>query len=324
MNFFEQLKKWLGIIDSLKMFDRIERGIYSSIAIPKNKIIIKIKSKYLIEYQQINKIYPIEDIEEANSLVAFYLTKLYFDNNEFWLNYLNTFPKNVSEYVQFWSKEDLDQLLCTSICSNHDINLDSFIESIEYDYQILNQYNKTNRIIEYTDENEFYQVYIRFRLLVGSRIFGYVKYGIETSGMVPYIDLINHSNEPNTTWYFDDSLDSFVLISTKDIGKCEEILDDYGIKSNVELLLYYGFTLYPSPKPLLRFCLNNQIYEFDEFTQLDNLDSKQLKEIKNKLVQINLSHCSKVKQIKNKTILNIYLDELFIIDKVLNLLKTQT
>ena len=54
---FYRLKLWLGIKDSLKLFDRTQRGIYSTESIGKNKIIIKIKSKFLIEYQQIYKLY---------------------------------------------------------------------------------------------------------------------------------------------------------------------------------------------------------------------------------------------------------------------------
>ena len=74
---FSKLKNWLNIKDNIKLFNRPQRGIYSTTDIKKNQIIIKIKSKYLLEYNAIYKLYPIDDIEERNSLVAFYILKLY-------------------------------------------------------------------------------------------------------------------------------------------------------------------------------------------------------------------------------------------------------
>jgi hypothetical protein len=114
MNTFNKLKKWLGINDSLKLFEREQRGLYSTQPIEKNKIIIKIKSKNLLEYQKIYLELPIDGIEEANSLVAFYLTKLYFEKNEFWLNYIESLPMNLSEFPIFWSQNELNNLKYTS------------------------------------------------------------------------------------------------------------------------------------------------------------------------------------------------------------------
>jgi len=59
MDSFDRLKKWLGIKDSLKIFERKQRGIYSTTQIEKNKIIITIKSKYLFEFQYIYSLYQI-------------------------------------------------------------------------------------------------------------------------------------------------------------------------------------------------------------------------------------------------------------------------
>lgn len=46
MNSLNRLKKWLGIKDTLKMFERVERGIYTTQPIKEGNIVIKIKSKY--------------------------------------------------------------------------------------------------------------------------------------------------------------------------------------------------------------------------------------------------------------------------------------
>jgi hypothetical protein len=156
--------------------------------------------------------------------------------------------------------------------------------------------------------------------LVGSRIFGYIKFGIETSGMVPYIDLINHSEIPNTIWYFDDTLDSFILMSTKYIPKGEEICDNYGIKNNIELLLYYGFTLESISNPILSFDIDKINYFFNlniDINKLNELDSDEKNKIKIKLINIYQHHTKKIVLCKNINIINIFCDEIKIIKLLL-------
>lgn len=316
MNSFDRLKKWLGINDTLKLFEREQRGIYSTTPIEKNKIIIRIKSKYLLEYQYIYNIYPIEDIEEANTLVAFYLTKLFYDKDEYWLEYIKSMPTDLTEFPIFWSETNLNYLKQTSFYNWKDANYSTHLEKIQYDFDVINNYNQINQIIQNVDDDDFYNIWLRFRILVGSRIFGYVKFGNETSGMVPYIDMINHSLIPNTTWYFDDSLDSFVLISTKYINKGEEICDNYGVKNNIELLLYYGFTLNFNPNPVLSFDIGetNYIFSLDyPIHNLCELCSVNKNLIKKKLENIYSHHKNKISFITNQNIINIFNDEIKII-----------
>jgi len=329
---FNKLKKWLGIKDSLKLFERKQRGIYSTEFIEKNKIIIRIKSKFLIEFQHIYKLYQIDGIEEANSIIAFYLTKLFFDSNEYWLNYLNTFPTDISEFPVCWNKSEINNLTLTSVMvnnltdgmANNFTSINSYLESIMNDFEIIKEYNEVNHIIENIDDDNFFSTYFKYRVLVGSRIFGYVKHGVQTSGMVPYIDMINHSIEPNTTWYFDDEIESFVLVSTCVIPKNQEIFDDYGIKNNVDFLLFYGFTIQSSinPNPILRLNLGGILYDFSLHTNINDFDSKEItKDIKKKLFDIYNHHTNKLNknQIFNENLINIYNDEIKVIRYLLKI-----
>ena len=313
MESFDILKKWLCIKDSLKLFNRPERGLYSTENISKDKIIIKIKSKYLIEYQNIIKLYNISDIEEINSLVAFYLVKLYIEKDEYWMNYLNTFPLDLSSHVYYWNKYDLQYLDKTSLVTEGFTNLSSHFDSYDNDFDKINEYNKINNIID-IEEEIFYNLFIKFRILVGSRIFGYIKYGNETSGMIPYIDMINHSIDFNTNWYFSNSLDSFILESTKDIPKGTEILDNYGTKNNIEFLLFYGFTLSPNPNPILRLNIDNIPIEFCLSSCLD-YDNEFKKKIIKKIKLLENNHKTIIKNIKNNNnLLNIFNDEIIVIN----------
>lgn len=320
MGSLNRLKKWLGIKDTLKMFERDERGIYTTEPIKEGNIVIKIKSKYLLEYQQIYKIYSIDDIEEANSLVAFYLTKLFLDKDEFWSPYIDTLPENLKEFPYYWNEQELNYLKSTSFYSGVEINYPTYLETIQTDFDIIYQYNTENSIIQNCSKDELWNTYIRFRILVGSRIFGYLKYGIETSGMVPYIDLLNHSGDQNTIWCWNDKLDAFVLIATRNINKGEELTDNYGVKTNIELLLYYGFTIFSNPASTLSFNLSEIDYTFSlqyDLMKLEQLETKYKYELKKKLEKIYSNHKNKISNVKNTNIQNIYEDEINIIKLLL-------
>ena len=79
--------------------------------------------------------------------------------------------------------------------------------------------------------------YNHWRTIVGSRNFN-CGAGRETC-IVPIADLFNHSETPNTKWFFKDK--TFFIIATTHIGKYEEIFDTYGPKSNYYNMLYYNF-----------------------------------------------------------------------------------
>lgn len=84
------------------------------------------------------------------------------------------------------------------------------------------------------------QMFLRYRLLVGSRGFSR-KEDKNNITMVPYADMLNHSNTPNIDWKITD--DHVVLWALQNIKKGEECCHTYGTKTNYEHLLFYGMTL---------------------------------------------------------------------------------
>lgn len=330
MNSFENLKKWLHIKDNIKMYDRPERGLYTTKEIKKGEIIIKIKSNYLLEYSSIYAKYPISNINERNSLVAFYLIKLYLEENTFWKPYIDSFPQNLDENVLYFDRKKLALLNNTSITCKGFYNYYEHIKNINKDCKIIFNYmikygilSEHFNYITYDSDNEyeaiddwtydkFHELFIRFRIIVGSRIFGYDKNNFDESGMIPYIDMINYSPEPNTTWYFDESSDSFILQAINYISKNKEIYDDYGSKSNTDFFLYYGFTIPNNPFTTLKINIDGVLIELTKHYNGDlSLISKKIKDIYD-------HHNKLLPTIKDINILNIYLDEINIIQSLLN------
>jgi len=75
----------------------------------------------------------------------------------------------------------------------------------------------------------------QLRSLVGSRCFAEK----EKEYLVPFADMMNHSNDKNVEWYF--TKDEFIMKTCKDIEAHSELFDCYGVKSNYETFLHYGF-----------------------------------------------------------------------------------
>jgi len=80
-----------------------------------------------------------------------------------------------------------------------------------------------------------FEDYVYWRTIVGSRNFAKSQYEI---GMVPFADLLNASATPNIDWFYD--ADGFKMITTRYIDTGDQLFDNYGVKSSVEWLIYYG------------------------------------------------------------------------------------
>ena len=65
----------------------------------------------------------------------------------------------------------------------------------------------------------------------------------EVNTLVPYLDLLNHDNNFNTWFIYDEKREGFSLYAIKDIKKNEEITISYGKLNNLYLYSIYGFTI---------------------------------------------------------------------------------
>ena len=61
--------------------------------------------------------------------------------------------------------------------------------------------------------------------------------------LVPFLDLLNHDNNYNTWFIYDEKREGFSLYAIKNIQKNEELTTSYGRLNNIYLYSIYGFTL---------------------------------------------------------------------------------
>jgi histone-lysine N-methyltransferase SETD3 len=60
--------------------------------------------------------------------------------------------------------------------------------------------------------------FVETRLLVCSRVFGIVVDRVKTDAMVPLADMLNHHLPKQTSWYYCDSSNGFVIQSLQEIS----------------------------------------------------------------------------------------------------------
>jgi len=78
------------------------------------------------------------------------------------------------------------------------------------------------------------------------------------SSLVPVADLFNHSHgsEPGLVWRWDEDALAMVVTANRAHVVGEELLDSYGLRSNVLMHRTYGFTQPPAVEPHWTFCMN--------------------------------------------------------------------
>lgn len=83
--------------------------------------------------------------------------------------------------------------------------------------------------------------YIWARNCVNTRNFSVFMGDTQVSCLTPFADMLNHSSSKNSDWYFDNSIDSFVVKANTNISKDTIVTDSYGNRNGFTYLLWYGF-----------------------------------------------------------------------------------
>jgi len=126
-------------------------------------------------------------------------------------------------------------------------------------------------------------------MMVSSRIFGITVNGVKTDGFVPYADMLNHKRPRQTTWYYSDERQGFIIEACDDIPRGAQVYDSYGRKCNSRFFLNYGFIN-----------LNNDANEVP--VVIDMLDNDPNLEFKLKLINEQRSKAS----MKFRLVENLY------------------
>jgi len=166
--------------------------------------------------------------------ITIFLLTQFHDPNSSWKPYIEVYPKDVSSFPIYYTKEERE-LLKGSVMESH---IDDEIEEMKEEY---------NKITEAVPEFKEFTLdeYIKNKTLIISRIFYVTMHGVIDRIMVPLADMFNHHYERlgDTRWRYDNEEDSFVVSAEKAIPKGDPICEHYGEKPNYRFLFYYGFLI---------------------------------------------------------------------------------
>ena len=247
----ENLLSWLNQhkvnTDNLKIIDQTnnERGVVSAkhiknndyvFLIPKQLIITNRTADQLPEIKQLGEIFKNKTPTEKNiiKISVFMLFAEAYEGvmaNVDWTPYFDTLPETLDHIPTFWTDE-LNYLKGSYL----------FERVMERNKLISKEYKILKKSLLDFKEFSFYE-YQRMRSIVSSRNFKLVINKDIVSGMVPFADMLNHSNTCQTRWSFNDKLQSYQMVAKAPICPGDEITDSYGIKPMDSYFMYYGFVL---------------------------------------------------------------------------------
>jgi hypothetical protein len=108
--------------------------------------------------------------------------------------------------------------------------------------EVLDDINTCKNYLPEFNDKEKFEKLVKLKILVLSRLFLYTRSKL---GLVFFVDLLNHNNNNNCSWTYDNLNNNFQIISNRNIAKGEELYINYGNKSNLENYLIYGFISNP-------------------------------------------------------------------------------
>ena len=210
--------------------------------INKKDLLLRVPLESLITVEEAKKSeighYITQELEKKlntprhSLLTVFLMDEIDKGNQSKWKFYVDFLPSSYDSFPIFYKEKELEYLKGTK-----------FLESIENEKKnIKEDYNLLAKNIpgfEKYDLNYFSKI----MEVVTSRVFSVKIHNKKETIIAPFADLLNHKRPTDTFWDFDDKTNSFYIKSISNIQKGEEIFDSYGIKSNRNYLLYYGFTI---------------------------------------------------------------------------------
>ena len=221
------------------------RYILTKEEIKKDEIVLFIPEKILISklHPLVNKIclykYGFDEDHDFDCLVYFMTLDKYNSSSVFkpYYDYLPKIDKN--DFVISFTKEEKEKYKETGILEGIDNFYHFYKIALDPVEEGLYLFAKKNKISYEQILEDFFNIFI----LVGTRNFGRPNYFADFSTMVPYLDLLNHSDKNNTYWFYDENKEGYYLIAVRDIKPKEEVTDSYGKYFNSYLYKTYGFVI---------------------------------------------------------------------------------
>jgi len=218
------------------------RGIHASSSIKKNEIFLRVPLKLIITESlgktscELGKKLFESKIEISYTYLV-YITLFILEkekmNDQFWKPYLDVIPRTVSSFPLFYNEEEIKMLKGCEILDNYFDDKKWYEDNYNLICSIVPQFHEYSK-----------QKFMEIITIVQSRIF-FVRYNDKESEymVVPLADMFNYeySKYNQCYWDFNKKSQYFEVKAKENIERGESIIEDYGRKSMLNYLYYYGF-----------------------------------------------------------------------------------
>jgi hypothetical protein len=209
---------------------KISNGLYGREIIAKeeinsNEFLFKIPKKLYLNPDNCNL--NTDDRFEYREKVSICLLKETFNERSFWKPYLNLLMK-IEEFE--------NHPIVLFMNGKFPNNSERIYELAKNNYQ--NFINFHNKLIKYNETNKIFNFELKITFTLWSYLSVMTRMWTNV-GLVPFADLLQHSNESNISLNFDSDLSS--MITQNNIKKDEIVYDNYLIQDDISLYLNFGF-----------------------------------------------------------------------------------
>lgn len=217
--------------------------------------------------------------ENPNALVQLFTAKMKFDPSArpFHKPYFDILPTKLDQ-PYFWKLQEVELLKGTDIYLLMKQNLRKIVKEWHvlldqlklkpedgelYEQSEAQDFDILKYICEYREQHKSisWKSFVAYLWATGiftSRAFPKLVLeekcsSINEAFLYPLVDLLNHKNDTKVKWTFTN--DNVCFVSQEIMKEGEEVLNNYGEKSNEDLLLSYGFVQDQNPYDLTRLTL---------------------------------------------------------------------
>ena len=145
-------------------------------------------------------------ISPKHNFLGAYILQETRKEDSLWKYYTDLLPQDIGEFPVFFGEDDKKWLEGSRFI----YSIEEKLEEIQKDYDMLCE--------EVPDFKQFdIAEYKKIRMIVASRIFGITINKVKTDAFVPFADMLNHKRPRETTWYYSDQLQGFVIEACEDL-----------------------------------------------------------------------------------------------------------
>lgn len=262
---FKAFRKWLKLngcqisLTKVRNFEQKFRGVCAATYLPPYTKIVFIPDSLILYPEQCYSVLPpttVIPFKSYHSIYAFFLAVESKNPKSFWAPYLNILPKDFSNFPVFFDNREIQILRGSSLLKMLEIQRQENVE----DFSMVAETGLCT-----------FEEFLKGKLLVSSRLHS-IPAQNDLSGLVPFADMFNHRRLSKISWSYDFDNKGFYIETANTSNRGEEIFIDYGSKSNIKLMLAYGFALE-----------ENEDDEFVMFLKLNKAD--ELKDLKQELIR---------------------------------------